>query len=113
MEVWLQLLVNGISIGAVYALFALGYTLVFSVLGVINFAHGAVFTCGAYFTYIFLGGVVGSNGLLATQKLPVTFPLAIAQRGYVLEAGELVLQGNASDLYQNENLRRSYLGDKL
>ena len=78
MEVWLQLLVNGISIGAVYALFALGYTLVFSVLGVINFAHGAVFTCGAYFTYIFLGGVVGSNGLLATQKLPVTFPLAIA-----------------------------------
>jgi branched-chain amino acid transport system permease protein len=78
MEVWLQLLVNGISIGAVYSLFALGYTLVFSVLGVINFAHGAVFTCGAYFTYIFLGGVVGSNGLLATQKLPVTFPLAIA-----------------------------------
>ncbi|NCU77539.1 MAG: hypothetical protein EBV59_11535, partial [Synechococcaceae bacterium WB7_1C_051] len=42
MDGLLQLLINGISIGATYALFALGYTLVFSVLGVINFAHGAV-----------------------------------------------------------------------
>ena len=42
----LQILVNGLSVGAVYGLFALGYTLVFSVLGVINFAHGAVFTLG-------------------------------------------------------------------
>ena len=50
MEALLQLLFNGLSVGAVYALFALGYTLVFSVLGVINFAHGAIFTLGAYFT---------------------------------------------------------------
>ena len=43
MDTLLQILINGISTGAVYGLFALGYTLVFSVLGVINFAHGAVF----------------------------------------------------------------------
>ena len=49
--------------------------------------------------------------LLVEQNISAA--LAIAQRGYVLEAGELVLEGNASDLYQNENLRRSYLGDKL
>jgi branched-chain amino acid transport system permease protein len=43
-----QQLVNAISLGGVYALFALGFTLVFGVLGVINLAHGAVFTIGAY-----------------------------------------------------------------
>ena len=65
MEDLLQILLNALSVGAVYALFALGYTLVFSVLGVINFAHGAIFTLGAYFTYLLIGGGVGSNGLLA------------------------------------------------
>jgi branched-chain amino acid transport system permease protein len=70
----LQILVNGLSVGAVYGLFALGYTLVFSVLGVINFAHGAVFTLGAYFTYLLIGGAVGANGLLAGFQLPVALP---------------------------------------
>jgi len=45
---FLQQLVNAISLGSVYALFALGFTLVFGVLGVINLSHGAVFMCGAY-----------------------------------------------------------------
>lgn len=70
----LQILVNGLSVGAVYGLFALGYTLVFSVLGVINFAHGAVFTLGAYFTYLLIGGAVGANGLLAGFQLPFDLP---------------------------------------
>ena len=74
----IQLLLNGLSLGAVYALFALGYTLVFSVLGVINFAHGAVFTLGAYFTYLLIGGQVGANGLLAGLQLPVALPFALA-----------------------------------
>ena len=43
-----QQLVNALSLGCVYALFALGFTLVFGVLGVINLAHGAVFMIGAY-----------------------------------------------------------------
>ena len=43
-----QQLVNALSLGCVYALFALGFTLVFGVLGVINLAHGAVFMLGAY-----------------------------------------------------------------
>ena len=43
-----QQLVNAISLGGVYALFALGFTLVFGVLGVINLGHGAVFMLGAY-----------------------------------------------------------------
>ena len=75
---FIQLLLNGLSLGAVYALFALGYTLVFSVLGVINFAHGAVFTLGAYFTYLLIGGAVGANGLLAGFQLPIALPSWLA-----------------------------------
>jgi len=43
-----QQFINAVSIGGVYALFALGFTLVFGVLGVVNLAHGAVFMLGAY-----------------------------------------------------------------
>src|SRR5215470_12839629 len=43
-----QQLVNALSLGSVYALFALGFTLVFGVLGVINLSHGAIFMLGSY-----------------------------------------------------------------
>ena len=61
---FVQNLMNGLAIGSVYAIFALGYTLVFSILGIINFAHGAVFTLGAYFTYTLVVGQFENNGLL-------------------------------------------------
>jgi branched-chain amino acid transport system permease protein len=74
-----QQIANGLAIGSVYAIFALGYTLVFSILRIINFAHGAVFTLGAYFTYALLGEQFGINGLLAQGQLPfgVPFPIAL------------------------------------
>ncbi len=75
---FLQQFLNGLSIGSVYAIFALGYTLVFSILGIINFAHGAIFTLGAYFTYSLAGGAFGFNGLLANASLPVQLPFALA-----------------------------------
>jgi branched-chain amino acid transport system permease protein len=43
-----QQFINAISLGGVYALFALGFTLVFGVLGIVNLAHGAIFMLGAY-----------------------------------------------------------------
>ena len=61
-----------------YAVFALGYTLVFSILGIINFAHGAVFTLGAYLTYALAVGQFGLNGLLAGLKLPFALPFPLA-----------------------------------
>ena len=75
---FLQQFLNGLSIGSVYAIFALGYTLIFSILGIINFAHGAIFTVGAYFTYALMGGAFGFNGLLANAKLPIQLPFAAA-----------------------------------
>ncbi len=73
-----QFFINGLSIGSVYAIVALGYTLVFSILGIINFAHGAVFALGAYFTYALMGGRVGFNGLLANSALPIQLPFPVA-----------------------------------
>lgn len=78
LSLFLQPILNGLSIGSVYAIFALGYTLIFSILGIINFAHGAIFTLGAYFTYALMGGKFGFNGLLANASLPIQLPFAIA-----------------------------------
>ncbi|MEH2084674.1 MAG: branched-chain amino acid ABC transporter permease [Nostoc sp.] len=77
-NLFLQQLLNGLSIGSVYAIFALGYTLVYSILGIINLAHGAIFTLGAYFTYALMGGNFGFNGLLANAVLPIKLPFAIS-----------------------------------
>lgn len=76
--IFLQQILNGLSIGSAYAIFALGYTLIFSILGIINFAHGAIFTLGAYFTYTLMGGAFGFSGLLANAVLPIQLPFALA-----------------------------------
>ena len=56
----LQQLINGIQVGSIYALIAVGYTMVYGVLKFINFAHGDVYMVGAYI------GLFVVTGLLAT-----------------------------------------------
>jgi branched-chain amino acid transport system permease protein len=51
----LQQIVNGFSLGSMYALIAIGYTLVYGVLRLINFAHGDIMMVGTFMAYIFLG----------------------------------------------------------
>lgn len=58
MTEFLQQLINGLSLGAIYALIALGYTMVYGILKFINFAHGEVFMLGAYSGY-YLAGLFG------------------------------------------------------
>ena len=77
----LQQVLNGLAIGSVYAIFALGYTLIFSVLRIINFTHGAIFTLGAYATYALTGSQFGINGLLAGATLPFRLPFVLALLG--------------------------------
>ena len=48
MEVILQQLVNGLFLGSIYALLALGYTMVYGIIGLINFAHGEVYMIGSF-----------------------------------------------------------------
>jgi branched-chain amino acid transport system permease protein len=52
-----QQLINGLALGAVYALIALGYTMVYGILQLINFAHGEVYMLGAYLGIIVLGAL--------------------------------------------------------
>jgi branched-chain amino acid transport system permease protein len=59
-----QQLINGLALGAVYALIALGYTMVYGILQLINFAHGEVYMLGAYLGIIVLG-VMTSLGITA------------------------------------------------
>lgn len=77
-EALLQTLLNGTASGGVYALVALGYSLVFSVLGVINFAQGALFSLGGYLTYLLMGGRIGVNGALPGWGLPAGLPFPLA-----------------------------------
>ena len=65
--------------GGVYALVALGYTLVFSLLGVINFAQGALFSVGGYLTCLLMGGKIGVNGAMPGWGLPAGLPFPLAQ----------------------------------
>ena len=61
-----QQLVNGIVVGSVYALIALGYTLVYGILKLINFAHGEIYMIGAYVGIATLG-VLGTMGITQTS----------------------------------------------
>ena len=64
----LQQLINGITLGAVYALIALGYTMVYGILELINFAHGEIYMLGAYIAIITLAFLT-FTGLTATSLL--------------------------------------------
>jgi len=50
-----QHLVNGISLGSLYALIAIGYTMVYGIIRLINFAHGDIITLAAYFVFFGVG----------------------------------------------------------
>ncbi len=52
MALFLQQVINGVSLGAIYALIAIGYTMVYGIIGMINFAHGDVYMIGAFMALI-------------------------------------------------------------
>jgi len=58
MDTFVQQLINGLTIGSIYALIALGYTMVYGILRLINFAHGDIYMVGAYAGF-FLASILG------------------------------------------------------
>ncbi|MDP9128284.1 MAG: branched-chain amino acid ABC transporter permease LivH [Pseudomonadota bacterium] len=62
MAYFLQQLINGLTLGAVYGLIAIGYTMVYGIIGMINFAHGEIYMIGAFVTVISVV-VLGLTGL--------------------------------------------------
>lgn len=65
---WTNLLVAGVARGSVYAIIALGYTLVYGILYIINFAHGEIFMAGTY-TAFFVASALGNEGMLETNPI--------------------------------------------
>ena len=69
MDILTQQLINGLVLGSVYALVALGYTMVYGVLELINFAHGEVAMVGAMICLAVIGGLVGSGAGLSGMSI--------------------------------------------
>ncbi|MFQ5588459.1 MAG: branched-chain amino acid ABC transporter permease [Nitrospiria bacterium] len=87
---FLQQLINGLTLGGVYALVALGYTMVYGILGLINFAHGEIYMIGAYLGIVYLGlftlaGLTESHLLLSLFFVFVLSALTCAGYGVTLE----------------------------
>ena len=72
MDIFLQQLVNGLTLGSIYALVALGYTMVYGILGLINFAHGEVVMIGALVALAVMK-LLAASGL----PLPLIFLIAL------------------------------------
>ncbi|MBO4314288.1 MAG: branched-chain amino acid ABC transporter permease [Desulfovibrio sp.] len=88
MEQFFQQLLNGLAVGGIYALVALGYTMVYGVLKLINFAHGDLFTIGAYLGFTLLVSFRLAGLMPVTAAVLLVFLLAglfVALIGYLLE----------------------------
>jgi len=78
MEYFIQQTVNGITLGSIYGMIAIGYTMVYGIIGMINFAHGDIFMLGAFaalITYLIITGLVA--GIPVVVALIVMMAVAI------------------------------------
>ena len=87
---FLQQLINGLTLGSVYAIIALGYTMVYGILELINFAHGEIYMLGAYLGIILLGfftasGLTEQSLLLSLILTAVLSALLCAMYGFTME----------------------------
>jgi branched-chain amino acid transport system permease protein len=76
METFIQQIINGLVLGSMYALVALGYTMVYGIIGLINFAHGDVLMVGALVSWTFVTAMEGA-GMPGWALLLLSVPLAI------------------------------------
>jgi branched-chain amino acid transport system permease protein len=75
-QFWSDKIVNGLTTGSLYALIALGYTMVYGVLRLINFAHGEIFMIGSFAGYVVLTEVFGGNDMSDTM-IPIAIVVAM------------------------------------
>jgi branched-chain amino acid transport system permease protein len=81
LETWVSLVVSGLTLGSIYALIALGYTMVYGILRMINFAHGEIFMTGAfagYFTAVGLSSIGFLNVSPVTALISVVLMIGVA-----------------------------------
>ena len=80
-DFFVQQLVNGLTLGSVYALIALGYTMVYGILKLLNFAHGEVYMMGAFAGFGILSLFGGAVGVTINVVLLIGLMLAVAMLG--------------------------------
>ncbi|MBI1778885.1 MAG: branched-chain amino acid ABC transporter permease LivH [Proteobacteria bacterium] len=88
MEYIVQQLINGLTLGAIYGLIAIGYTMVYGIIGMINFAHGEIYMIGAFIsiiTFIILGIAGVTFVPLALVVVLVTAMIFTAAYGWAVE----------------------------
>ena len=88
MEYFVQQLINGVTLGAIYGLIAIGYTMVYGIIGMINFAHGDIFMIGAFIALIslLLLGMVGLTWVpLALLIVLIVAMILTAVYGWTVE----------------------------
>jgi branched-chain amino acid transport system permease protein len=86
METFLQQLINGLSLGSIYGLIALGYTMVYGILRLINFAHGDVYMIGAYTGYYLSSYMRGGEPSFLKAGLVMVAAMAVcAALGVLIE----------------------------
>ena len=76
MQLYVQQLINGLSLGGIYALIALGYTMVYGIIELINFAHGDVYTLGTFFSLAILS-LMAVTGIVTGPMLIVVVVVTI------------------------------------
>lgn len=76
MEYFLEIFFGGLTRGSIYALIALGYTMVYGIIQLINFAHGEIYMIGA-FTALIVSGVMGALGMPGYAIVLLTLPIAV------------------------------------
>ena len=78
MDYFLQQLINGVTLGAIYGLIAIGYTMVYGIIGMINFAHGDVFMVGAFIALIVFLGLLAIGVTAVPLALFIVLLVAMA-----------------------------------
>lgn len=129
MDLFLQQVINGLTIGSVYSLVAVGYTLVYGVLRLMNFAHGSIFTLGAYLSYTglvildlpfalaFLFGLVATSAIGVVVERVGYYPLRNARienqiisvfgLAIVIDNAIMLIWGSSPSAYPTSSLART------
>jgi branched-chain amino acid transport system permease protein len=81
MEYFIQQLINGLTLGSIYGLIAIGYTMVFGIIGMVNFAHGDVFMVGGFIALILFMVFTAILGLAVVPALLIVLVLGMALTG--------------------------------
>lgn len=71
---FIQQLINGLTLGSIYALIAIGYTMVYGIIGMINFAHGEIYMIGAYVALILFTGL----SMMGIEYIPLVLLITLA-----------------------------------